>query len=381
MLPLEQLMARVSRHYEANLAPLALGQVSFPLRFERLGAPTARTPLAEWRQWSEEIARGAAVGSGRGYTVEYARREFRSLGEQQVPVAVIFPTEADLVARLGKTTELSAVRSDLALIASTVPALTPWAEANVTRVRDWHADWPNLLEVVTYFLAHPYPGIYPREVPIAIADKFIEQHRPQLHELLDVVLPPSSVVASEDFRERFGLKNMPQMVRVRLPDDLKLTGLSAGDISLRLDEWSTVQLSPRVVLVVENLTTFLALPLRPGIPLVWGSGWGAVSLPDITWIRVAEVVYWGDLDPTGFAILAALRGRHAATRSVMMDTRVLDTFGHLAAPCSVKSDPTVVGLLHPGEAQAFVTVSTGSLQLAQEKLPFPQVLAALEAIL
>jgi hypothetical protein len=381
MLALEQLMARVARHYETNLAPLALGQAPFPLRFERLGAPTARTPLTEWREWSEELARGAAVGTGRGYTVEYARREFRALGEQQVPVAIIFATEADLLARLGKTTELLAVRSDLALIGATVPALKPWAEANVTQVRDWHRDWSNLLEVVTFFLAHPYPGIYPREVPIAIADKFIEQHRPQLRELLDAVLPQSSVKASEDFRERFGLKFMPQLVRVRLPDDLKSAGLSAGDISLRLDEWSSVPFSPRMVLVVENLTTFLALPLRSGIPLVWGSGWGAVSLPDIAWIRGAEVIYWGDVDPTGFAILAALRGRHAATRSAMMDTRVLDSFGHLAAPCTVKSDPGVVGLLHPGEAQTFVAVSTGCLQLAQEKLPFPAVLEALDAIL
>ncbi|MBM7766774.1 hypothetical protein JOE62_000187 [Glutamicibacter nicotianae] len=45
-----------------------------------------------------------------------------------------------------------------------------------------------------------------------------------------------------------------------------------------------------------------------------------------------EVLYWGDLDLDGLAILASLRSVQPDARSVMMDLGTLQRFAQLAAP-------------------------------------------------
>ncbi|QBD83792.1 hypothetical protein EPA93_45535 [Ktedonosporobacter rubrisoli] len=41
---------------------------------------------------------------------------------------------------------------------------------------DYHGDWSDLIAVCDYFLEHPRPACYIREIPVAVHTKFIEQH-------------------------------------------------------------------------------------------------------------------------------------------------------------------------------------------------------------
>jgi hypothetical protein len=82
----------------------------------------------------------------------------------------------------------------------------------------------------------------------------------------------------------------------------------------RHDAWTTgdahdLPYSPRTVLVVENRDSRLWFPAVEGALVVEGGGKAAASLlADVPWVRQAEnVVYWGDIDADGFAILDQFR--------------------------------------------------------------------------
>ncbi|WP_051088048.1 Wadjet anti-phage system protein JetD domain-containing protein [Mycobacterium sp. 155] len=70
-------------------------------------------------------------------------------------------------------------------------------------------------------------------------------------------------------------------------------------------ELSALNLAPPRVLVVENLQTLEALPDLPDTVAVFRWGGHALAVADFPWVRGAKhVLYWGDLDTDGFAILA-----------------------------------------------------------------------------
>ena len=60
--------------------------------------------------------------------------------------------------------------------------------------------------VAEYFRANPSPVLFARELPLPLPTKFIEWHRKVLREWLDIILPPSSILAHE---EKFDGVNLP----------------------------------------------------------------------------------------------------------------------------------------------------------------------------
>ncbi|WP_430408094.1 Wadjet anti-phage system protein JetD domain-containing protein [Glutamicibacter halophytocola] len=53
-------------------------------------------------------------------------------------------------------------------------------------------------------------------------------------------------------------------------------------------------------------------------------GWR--DCPAARWVKECKVVYWGDLDSHGFAILNQLRSHHQHVLSVLMDRDTLDAY-------------------------------------------------------
>lgn len=67
--------------------------------------------------------------------------------------------------------------------------------------------WGDLLTVCQYFLDHPRPNLYARELPLAVHTKFVEEHQSVLREMLDELLPPQAIdPAANRFEERFLLR-------------------------------------------------------------------------------------------------------------------------------------------------------------------------------
>jgi hypothetical protein len=140
------------------------------------------------------------------------------------------------------------------------------------------------------------------------------------------VLPSEAIepaaVGAARFEARYGLATKPALVRLRLLDPgLAIAGLT--DLTVRACELATLRVPARRVFIVENEITGLAFPAVPESMLLFGSGYAVERLGAAAWLAALPVIYWGDIDTHGFAILDRLRAILPGTRSLLMDRAAL----------------------------------------------------------
>lgn len=79
-------------------------------------------------------------------------------------------------------------------------------------------------------------------------------------------------------------------------------------------------------IIVENLLVYLTFPKMPQTLCIFGGGFAATQLAGCKFPPDTQLLYFGDLDEHGFAILSDFRGLFPQTRSFCMDTQTLHTF-------------------------------------------------------
>jgi hypothetical protein len=75
--------------------------------------------------------------------------------------------------------------------------------------------------------------------------------------------------------------------------------------------------------------------------VVFGGGYALERLAGIDWLRGREVLYWGDIDTHGFAILDRVRARMPHVRSLLMDAATMLAHRHVWG--SEESDKRFLG--------------------------------------
>lgn len=154
-----------------------------------------------------------------------------------------------------------------------------------------------------------------------------------------------------------------------------LAGLT--DLAAPVEQIAALPLRPRIVIVSENLESMLALPPWDGVVATHGSGYAVSVIEHIDWLRDAPVLYWGDLDSHGFAILHRLRTHLPEVTSVLMDEETLvahrDLWVTEEKPRRGEFD-TLTG--HEKRALARVR-DEGDVRLEQERIPWDVALTAL----
>lgn len=335
--------------------------------FEPLSFP-AGNPPTDYRAMQKEVER--LLAGAKSYRVELQKRATRAYGEQSLPVRVYIDSAADLLRLIDKTAEFAAFQADVTLIRATLPQLEDWLAPNVQRVIEYHGKWPELLAVCAYFLAHPRPNLYARELPIAVHTKFIEQHMGILRRLLDALLMPEAIAADEtQFELRFGLRYDEALVRLRLLDPLlgPQLGLSLTDVSAPISQIAALPLNGRCCVIVENKLVFLTLPDLQNTIAIFGGGFSVEQLSRLAWLHTCQLWYWGDLDAQGFQILAQLRSHFPQARSVLMDETTFEAFQTFVVdgtPCAVTELPG----LTPAEHALFTHLATTNQRLEQERI-------------
>ncbi len=286
-----------------------------------------------------------------GVDLSWRQVRWRSLGTQQLPASVRV-RGADAVAALAGASipwrRLSGIGGRLRSrwpTAAVVEAL-PGLAASLLRLTD--GDERRLCAVVEWFLAHPESGLFGRQLPIEGVDtKWLERHSSLVQRL----------VAAHTGSTDLGLRREARRFRVRVLD-ASIAG-ELLDFNAPTSELAHLAWSPRWVLISENLQTV-----------------AATELATVPWIAGSRVLYWGDLDSHGLAILGALRAVLPQTESVLMGAEVLQRFGHLAV-----ADPTPrrgsVGHLTAGETRALELLRAGDLRLEQERIPWPYAATAI----
>ncbi|WP_432108502.1 Wadjet anti-phage system protein JetD domain-containing protein [Streptomyces sp. AA1529] len=214
--------------------------------------------------------------------------------------------------------------------------------------------------------------------------KFIEGHRTVLTTLLEHCLPADRIDTDAPrtrFTDRFRFLGKPAYARFRLLGDPPVAGFS--ELAVRVAEFTASPPGITTVFIVENETTYLAFPSLPGSMVILGGDYAVTRLAELRWLRDKRLVYWGDLDTHGFAILDRLRRLLPHTESILMDRSTLTahrgqwvkesrpTREHLPSLTAEESD------LY----QSLVDDDFGhGVRLEQERVPFSAVQTALAAL-
>jgi len=361
------------RQKAARLYPLFLrawlqAEVFFPLDF-----PVGKLPTdyLELRKGARDLQAQSREQRGFGYALAYQVRQKRFSGPQTLPVRVVIETEQDFLRLIEKEAEFSQFQQDVALIRARLPQLETWIKRFPQRVIEQHEIWPGLLAVCCYFLEHPRPRMYIRELPISVHTKFIEQHRGIVRELLEQILPAEAITPEAvTFEQRFGLHEKEPPVRVRMLDEQldKRYRLPLTELSVPAAQFATLDLlRGQRCIVTENEMTFLTLPPQRDTFALFGGGFMVHNLGRVPWLAECPIFYWGDLDAQGFQILSRLRALYPHVTSVMMNQETLSTFADFCiagTPCPPQHLPH----LTPEEHTLFVHLARDGIRLEQEHI-------------
>lgn len=375
-----EIRLKAERQYIAFLQNWLRGEAFLPLSW-----PAGR-PASDFGTMRAEVQLLQAAEkspAGLGYRVEAQIQQTRALNTQTLPVRVWLDSPADFLHVIEKEQEFASFSQDVALMRAQMPQLASWVERFPRKLLDYHASWASLLLVCRYFLEHPRPGLYIRELPVNVHTKFIEQHQGILRELLDHLLPAETVrLDAPTFQQRYGLREEEPMARVRFLDDQLRTryALPFNDLSIPCSQLATVDFSGQTCVITENKMTFLTLPLLPNAFAILGGGFQVSNLAAIPWLETCSIVYWGDLDAQGFQILSQLRSIFPHVISLMMDAATLQTFAAFCVPgtlCRVRQLP----YLTEDEHRLFVQLAEETLRLEQERISQEYALEKLQACL
>ncbi|TYL55303.1 hypothetical protein FXB39_02830 [Nocardioides sp. BGMRC 2183] len=358
-----------------KLTSWAVEPPAAPAMAVALKPPTEHAALADQSAAEAWVRAWRGVVLPPGAEVDWETRDWKRLGRQDVPVRLRL-AGADVVAGFAKgtaardwarlTRRLAAVRDALGPSAALDTAL----RRHATTLLGWPDDrFERVLAVVAWLSTYPSEGLRPRQVPIRGVDtKWLAKHRAVVTDLH----------AAATGAEGLGLVEADRLVRVRILDPALAVG-GLRDLAAPAAQLATLPVAPAVVLVLENLESMLALPSWPGVVALHGSGYDVDAAGRLPWAQQARVVYWGDLDSHGFAILHRLRFWLPDVTTILMDEQTLLDHRDLWVP---EPQPTRAELdsLTPGEAAALARLrSEGDVRLEQERIPWAVALPVLEA--
>lgn len=369
MVTVTEASARARKRVEADQRSWAAFGGTGALLDIPLRPPTERDVLRDQSAAIDWVRQWRTVS----HDVRWSTRQWPSVGAQQVPERVVLAGADTIAAFAGSTIarDWRTLRDRAEHVRHTLCDTDAMATAIRAHARTLQhlteQDFATLLHVVDWLTRHPASGWRVRQLPIrGIDTKWLQRHRAVVEALHSAVTG----------RQSLGLREAPSLVRVRFLDPaLRAAGLV--DVTAPVDELAGLEVAPARVFVFENLESVLAMPEVAGAVVVHGSGYAVPRLAAIPWIRCGRVVYWGDLDSDGFAILHALRSFCPTAQSVLMDEETLLAYRDLWVP-EPKGATGTYPTLTPGEQRALQRIrAEGNVRLEQERIPWEVALARL----
>ncbi|RNI21092.1 Wadjet anti-phage system protein JetD domain-containing protein [Flexivirga caeni] len=296
----------------ADAGVMPLTAIDIPVRGPR--PSQIGDDLNSVREWVAALDAGSR--DGRRYTVHRQAIGGRRIGRNELPSRVQVSSLDQAWALLGVAADVGRFRELVALTA-TDPAVRAWVLDHPHRALELYDEMLPLLAAYRWLDEHRGEPHYLREISAPGVDtKFAERHRGVLAAMLGV---PSS---ASGFRTALGLRAKPELVRLRPAAGLGLPA-PMSELAVRATELAQLAIEPRRALVIENEITYLSVDVPQDGVVLWGKGFDVDNVGRLPWLANADVVYWGDLDTHGFAILHQLRAWLPQTRSVLMDRETL----------------------------------------------------------
>ena len=323
------LQAQVHKLWDRGLllASVAGGESVFPRRLALKG-PDSRAlgeRFSEVRDWIAGLVANEGL-----YRIEWRSVNHRVLGANRIPSAIWIDTLEQALGLIGKHRAAERFAGLVERTRETRAELIPWLAKRPLRALALAEEWPQLLAIIDWLSKHPRPEVYLRQVDLpGVHTKLIEGHRAVLAELFDLVLPEEAIDATHTgafgFCRRYGFLDKPARVRFRMLDPTVRLLPMASDQDITLTQAAFSSLAPPVatVFITENEINFLAFPNVRDSMVIFGAGYGFANLATVHWLQEKNILYWGDIDTHGFAILNQLRGFFPHTVSFLMDRETL----------------------------------------------------------
>lgn len=354
--------------------------------------------VANWvREWDQVQA-----ALPRGIALDWETRQWTRLGEQRIPARLVIDSPGALAewVNQGPQWRQACHRRDMLfrrfakLRSSTVcrrhlAVFVDWADEDVERLQ----------MLLAWFEANPSSGLYLRQLPVPSIDtKWIEPRKAIVRDFLLAAKGQLLTAASQDFHEVCGLSRPAGKLRLRvLCPKLRASLAGLCDIEAPVEEVARMNLPARSIIIVENLETGLALPDFEGAVAFMRLGHAVSELARIHWLSPDHlvdsvcqgtppcVIYWGDLDTHGFAILSRARGIFSRLQSILMDEATFSGEQSLWVTELKPNRAEVLPHLTPAEMDVYVGLRSNrwgvNLRLEQERLSWPRCLRALRETL
>jgi hypothetical protein len=270
--------------------------------------------VAAARDWVAAVDAGRCEDSR--YTLQWESIGGRQIGRNHLPVRAVVSSIEQASALLGVATSVRRFDELLAL-AHQHPQVRQWVVDHPLRALDLAAEMPRLIAAYVWLYCHRQSNRYLREISAPGVDtKFAERHRPVLAAMLGVSSTASGFLAG------LGLRSKPGLIRLRPALSLGLPA-PLTELAVRSEELAELEVEPRVAVVIENEISYLSIDIPEDGVVIWGKGFDVDGVGRLRWLADADVLYWGDIDTHGFAILDRLRAWLPRARSVLMDRETL----------------------------------------------------------
>ena len=366
---------------KATVNENALAEYSLEIN---LGIPTEQDALKQpegvrawisaWKSWHN-------INACHG-TLVWNERRWRSLGTQSVPEKLILINFDIVAAWIGESERWTRAVGRFKLLVRLWTALLNVLPKHFNVLADYNdSDFLNLCEVLSWLYLNPNSNLYIRQIPVAgIDSKWLESRKKLVAELIAAI--KNNVSDDHDFFKLSGLKQQPQLIRLRILDpDLRNKIAGLGDISAPLEEIINLEIAPKTVFIVENIQTALAFDDIKNSIVIMGLGYGVDVLEKIKCLHNARCIYWGDIDTHGFAILNRARYYLPNLETILMDKNTLLNHQELWAEEKDQHASTELPLLTNDELMLFQSLKNNvwghHVRLEQERIHWNEVQAAL----
>lgn len=296
----------------SNGLGLEFDVIDIPLRGPK--AVEIGDDLTAARAWINQLDAGRH--DDRRYTLIWQTIGGRAVGRNEIPVRAVVATYAQAWAILGVADEVACFDRMLTT-AGEHPTVRDWAVANPHRALRLREEMAGIVAASEWLNMNRDSNRYLREITAPGVDtKFAERHRSVLAAILGVSGTASGFLAD------LGLRAKPELIRIRPSPGLGLPP-QISELALRSAELAELPYVPHVAVVIENEITYLSIDVPDDGVVIWGKGFEVDRVGRLPWLANADVLYWGDIDTHGFAILDRLRAWLPQARSVLMDRQTL----------------------------------------------------------
>jgi hypothetical protein len=371
----KEIRLKAERKYKSYLQSIIRNENIFPLVI--IGNKKPSTSIPEFRREIEELNKFSKERKGYGYNIKYEVRKTKNLGTQSLPTSILFETKQDFEKFLKVENEVAQFKIDYTKIIEQFPELFDWVKTFPKKVVENSAKWIDLTKVCSYFKLNTRPNLYLRELPISVHTKFIETNSSILSELLDILIESFSNKEQKRFEKRFNLRFSQPLIRFKILDSKISNNYFSGlnDISTTVSQFNELKLPIERIIIVENKTNLytiaLTLPEYEKTIVIFGSGFKVENLKEANWLKLVEILYWGDLDVQGFEILSQVRNYFPQTKSFLMDEKTFDEF--FEKDEGVLSKSNVQLNLTRTELSIYEKIKENNWRLEQEEIPLEYV--------